>query len=78
MTATLNAVLEERCAGSRPGGAARAQAAEAEARIEALAGRTAAADPGQAAFRESLGLTLAEFLARLEAQAAPAGPRRLS
>lgn len=83
VTATLNAVLEEvlrRLDGQEA--LLRAQAAEAEARIaariEALAGRTAAADPGQAAFRESLGLTLAEFLARLETQAAPAGPRRLS
>ena len=83
VTATLNAVLEEvlrRLDGQEA--LLRAQAAEAEpriaARIEALAGRTAAADPEQAAFRESLGLTLAEFLARLETQAAPAGPRRLS
>ena len=79
VTATLNAVLEEvlrRLDGQEA--LMRAQAAEAEARIETLAGRTAAADPGQAAFRESLGLTLAEFLARLETQAAPAGPRRLS
>ena len=49
---------------------------QAEAQAEAQAAR--AAVPAQQAFQETIGLTLAEFLARLETQAAPAGPRLLS
>lgn len=84
LTMTLNAVLEEvlrrldaqevllRDQGARA-------ASKSEALAEAVAEiRAPQAAPGQEAFHEALGLTLAEFLARLETQAMPAGPRRLS
>ena len=63
----------------RPGGAA-ARRRQAE-RIGRIA-RWPAGPPrpirGRRPSARALGLTLAEFLARLETQAAPAGPRRLS
>ena len=82
---TLNAVLEEVLRRLDAQEALlRDHAARAEARSEALAEAVAEiragrqAPPGQEAFQETLGLTLAEFLARLETQTAPAGPRLLS
>lgn len=74
LTMTLNTVLEEVL--RRLDAQEALLRAQAEAQADLLASRPAAA--GQEAFQETIGLTLAEFLARLETQGAPAGPRLLS
>jgi hypothetical protein len=79
LSATLAAVLEEvQRRFDDQETLLRDQATQAEARLKAQAETLAGQEPGQAAFQEAIGLTLAEFLARLESQAAPAGSRLLS